>query len=50
LIVAVAHKQYLEAPMDSLLARLKPGGVLVDVKSALDPRAIPDGRAHYWCL
>jgi UDP-N-acetyl-D-glucosamine/UDP-N-acetyl-D-galactosamine dehydrogenase len=50
LIVAVAHKQYLEAPLEALLARLKPGGVLVDVKSALDPKAIPAGRAHYWCL
>jgi UDP-N-acetyl-D-galactosamine dehydrogenase len=50
LIVAVAHKQYLDTPMDALLSRLKPGGVLIDVKSALDPNQIPAGRAHYWCL
>jgi UDP-N-acetyl-D-glucosamine/UDP-N-acetyl-D-galactosamine dehydrogenase len=50
LILAVSHKQYLEMGVDSLLARLKPGGVLVDVKSAIDPSKIPAGRAHYWCL
>ena len=50
LILAVSHKQYLDLGMDALLARLKPGGVLVDVKSALDPSKVPAGRAHYWCL
>ncbi len=50
LIHAVSHKQYLDMPMESLLARIKPGGVLVDVKSALDPKKIPAGRVHYWCL
>ena len=33
-----------------LVDRIKPGGVLVDVKSALDPAEIPDGRVSYWCL
>jgi UDP-N-acetyl-D-galactosamine dehydrogenase len=50
LILAVSHKQYLEMGVDSLLARLKPGGVLVDFKSAIDPSKSPAGRAHYWCL
>jgi UDP-N-acetyl-D-galactosamine dehydrogenase len=50
LILAVSHKQYLDLGLDALLARLKPGGVLVDVKSALDPSKVPAGRAHYWCL
>jgi UDP-N-acetyl-D-galactosamine dehydrogenase len=50
LILAVSHKQYLDLGMDALLSRLKPGGVLVDVKSALDPAKVPAGRAHYWCL
>lgn len=50
LILAVSHKQYLDMPMESLLSRIKPGGVLVDVKSALDPKKIPAGRVHYWCL
>ncbi len=50
LIVAVSHKQYRELPMEALLSRLKPGGVLIDVKSSLDPSKIPPGRAEYWCL
>ncbi|MCA3012429.1 MAG: nucleotide sugar dehydrogenase [Myxococcaceae bacterium] len=50
LILAVSHRQYLELGVEALLARLKPGGVLIDVKSALDPSKVPAGRAHYWCL
>ncbi|PZR04707.1 MAG: nucleotide sugar dehydrogenase [Archangium gephyra] len=49
LILAVSHKEYL-ASVSGLLERIKPGGVLVDVKSALDPAAIPADRVHYWCL
>ncbi|MCX7804630.1 MAG: nucleotide sugar dehydrogenase [Planctomycetota bacterium] len=49
LILAVAHRQYLEMPVGRLLAPLKPGGVVVDVKSALDPAAVPR-RFEYWCL
>ena len=30
-------------------AMLKPGGVLIDVKSALDPATVPAG-VTYWCL
>ena len=50
LILAVGHKQFLERPMDFFLDRIRKGGVLVDVKSALDPRQIPAGRVSYWCL
>jgi UDP-N-acetyl-D-glucosamine/UDP-N-acetyl-D-galactosamine dehydrogenase len=50
LILAVSHQQYLEHPIDFFLDRLRPGGVLVDVKSVLDPARIPAGRASYWCL
>jgi UDP-N-acetyl-D-galactosamine dehydrogenase len=50
LILAVSHRQYLAMGVEALLSRLKPGGVLVDVKSALDPSRVPAGRAHYWCL
>lgn len=49
LIVAVPHRWYLEQPLERLLAPLGPGGVLVDVKSALRPEAIPPGIA-YWSL
>jgi UDP-N-acetyl-D-galactosamine dehydrogenase len=50
LILAVAHKQYLDLGADALARRVNPGGVLIDVKSALDPKMLPRGRVGYWCL
>ncbi len=51
LILAVSHKQYLEMPIAQLVARIRPGGVLVDVKSALNPNTLPAGTGvAYWCL
>jgi len=50
LILAVAHKQYLDLGADALARRVNPGGVLIDVKSALDPKTLPPGRVGYWCL
>jgi UDP-N-acetyl-D-galactosamine dehydrogenase len=50
LILAVAHKQYLDLGADALARRVNPGGVLIDVKSALDPKTLPSGRVSYWCL
>jgi UDP-N-acetyl-D-galactosamine dehydrogenase len=49
LIFAVVHKPYLDMPVRGLAALLKPQGVLVDVKSALDKRALPAGIT-YWSL
>jgi len=49
LIFAVNHRFYCELPARDLLQRLQPGGVIVDIKSALDPRDIPDS-VHYWSL
>ena len=48
LILAVPHKEFLAAS-HALLARVKPGGVVVDVKSALSPRDVPAG-IRYWSL
>jgi UDP-N-acetyl-D-galactosamine dehydrogenase len=50
LILAVAHKQYLDLGADALARRVNPGGVLIDVKSALDPKTLPPGRVGYWSL
>lgn len=50
LILAVSHKQYLGQPLSYLIDRIKPGGVLVDVKSAINPADLPAGRVSYWCL
>jgi UDP-N-acetyl-D-galactosamine dehydrogenase len=48
LILAVPHRQYLEKP-GKLTAMLREGGVLVDIKSTLDPKTIP-GNLRYWSL
>ncbi|MDP1829919.1 MAG: nucleotide sugar dehydrogenase [Archangium sp.] len=50
LILAVSHGQYVGEPLSFLVDRIKPGGVLVDVKSALNPAELPAGRVSYWCL
>lgn len=48
LVLAVNHASYLADPA-GLTARVKPGGVLVDVKSALSRDGLPDGLV-YWSL
>ncbi len=48
LILAVNHRQYLEMA-DSLTDRVRPGGVLIDVKSALDPASLRRDIL-YWSL
>jgi UDP-N-acetyl-D-galactosamine dehydrogenase len=50
LILAVSHQQFIDPPLSFLVDRLRPGGVLVDVKSALDPSKLPSGRVTYWSL
>jgi UDP-N-acetyl-D-glucosamine/UDP-N-acetyl-D-galactosamine dehydrogenase len=40
LILAVPHGPYLEEGEAGIAGRLKPGGVLIDVKSVLDPAAV----------
>jgi UDP-N-acetyl-D-glucosamine/UDP-N-acetyl-D-galactosamine dehydrogenase len=49
LILAVCHRWYLSAGQQRLMATLRDGGVLVDVKSALDPAAV-ERRIRYWSL
>jgi UDP-N-acetyl-D-glucosamine/UDP-N-acetyl-D-galactosamine dehydrogenase len=48
LILAVNHRAYLEPGM-GLASMVKEGGVLIDVKSALDSRTIP-ASLLYWSL
>ena len=45
LVLAVSHKQYLELPIEQLTGMLRKGGLLLDVKSALDSGACGGGRA-----
>lgn len=50
IITAVSHKEYLVMPQTDLLAKLKSGGIFVDVKSAYDPAAIEAAGYRVWRL
>ena len=49
LVLAVAHNAYRNRPPAELLAMVKPGGVVIDVKSMLNAADMPDGMS-YWSL
>ena len=49
LILAVPHRVLSEAGWDKLFATLAPGGIFVDVKSAVASSAVPQGTP-YWSL
>jgi UDP-N-acetyl-D-galactosamine dehydrogenase len=49
LVVAVPHREFLGRPVEELLRPLRQGGVLIDLKSAVDvSTARPD--VNYWSL
>ncbi len=50
LIAAVAHRQYVEMPLDDLLAKLKTTGVFVDVKAAYPKQVIREAGFCVWRL
>jgi UDP-N-acetyl-D-glucosamine/UDP-N-acetyl-D-galactosamine dehydrogenase len=49
LVLAVSHEAYRALGTEALTARVRDGGVVVDVKSALDPSKMRHG-VHYWSL
>jgi UDP-N-acetyl-D-galactosamine dehydrogenase len=49
LVLAVPHAAYRETLPEALPDMLAEGGIVVDVKSAIDPRQMPEGR-RYWSL
>jgi UDP-N-acetyl-D-galactosamine dehydrogenase len=49
LVLAVPHRVLREGGWDKLFAALAPGGVFIDVKSAVDRSKVPDG-VLYWSL
>ena len=49
LVLAVSHKQYLELGQHKLQGFLRDGGVLVDVKSVLDPNKT-ERKISYWSV
>lgn len=48
-IVAVGHREYKEAGMKAVLSYLKPGGLLIDIKSIFNPRDLAKEYV-YWSL
>jgi len=48
-VLAVPHRYYLDLPLERLLAGLRPGGIVIDVMSALDPAQV-SARFRYWSL
>jgi len=49
-VLAVGHSEYLLKSAGELLASLKPGGVVIDVKSALDRKSVTDAGFSLWRL
>jgi UDP-N-acetyl-D-galactosamine dehydrogenase len=49
LVFAVSHKHYLEMGQKKILSFVRDGGVVADVKSALDPAKVDRG-IRYWSL
>lgn len=49
LVLAVAHKPYMEFSHAELFDRIRRGGILIDIKSYVEPRAVPD-HLTYWSL
>lgn len=48
-ILAVSHRQYLEMGQSKILSHVRDGGVIIDVKSVLDPSKMERG-IRYWSL
>ena len=48
-VLAVSHRQFLEKPISELLAGLRQGGIVADIKSSLKKSTLPDG-VIYWSL
>lgn len=49
LVLAVAHREYAEMPLEKVIGMLAVRGAIADVKSMLDPAKVPSPIA-YWSL
>ena len=47
LVLAVSHKPYLEMGEAALIALVRDGGVVIDVKSVLSPACVTRGISYY---
>lgn len=50
IVAAVSHTEYTSKPVSELLAKLKPGGVFIDIKSAYQPESIGAAGYKLWRL
>lgn len=50
LIIAVAHRSFVDASLAELLEKLRPGGCVIDVKACLDPGKLRSAGLPYWRL
>ena len=50
LVAAVSHKPYLDMPLSEILAKVRPGGVFIDIKSAYDASALNAAGRKVWRL
>lgn len=50
IIAAVSHSEYTNQPVTQLLAKLKPGGVFIDIKSTYSPEVIEGAGFVLWRL
>jgi UDP-N-acetyl-D-galactosamine dehydrogenase len=49
-IAAVAHREYRQLPLDAFTAKLKPGGLVVDVKCQMDASELRSRGFNVWRL
>jgi UDP-N-acetyl-D-galactosamine dehydrogenase len=49
-VAAVSHRQFLQMPLERILALLKPAGVFTDIKSVFDSIAIKQAGHYVWRL
>jgi len=50
IVAAVSHTEYTSKPVTQLLAKLKQGGLFIDIKSAYQPEAIEAAGYKLWRL
>jgi len=50
LVVAAAHRAYVERPLAELTAKLRPGGCFIDVQSRFDRDALTKAGFAVWRL
>jgi UDP-N-acetyl-D-glucosamine/UDP-N-acetyl-D-galactosamine dehydrogenase len=50
LVLAVAHRDYLNQPLDKLMSKVKSGGVVIDVKSVLNRDEVAARGLTLWRL